>query len=220
MGGLDLGGAETAAATGGLDEAGEPDAVDDVLVADLVFLSDADGEAVGNLDAEGSHVVVGGELVVSEGFDEDAAGAVWHGDEVKVALQDAVLAGGSVDGDIAEVRTYASAMAVGEGKVVAVHGGLLTVGEQCIPLSCVYLYLVYIVTLVVHEGFDACGAAHADIVLGGVTSAYYCYCLFHCVIRFLHLSVSAAMSSGMGLWKLSCRPVAGCMNPSVRAWRA
>ncbi len=105
--GFHLADAEGTTACIGFDETGQTDALDDFGGRGEVFAT-AHHEAVADMDTgQRTQVIVERKLIESEGFDENTAGAVGEADEIEVALQDAVLARRTVDGDVGEIEPVA-----------------------------------------------------------------------------------------------------------------
>ena len=232
--GLHLCRAEGGTASGGLHEARQTDARHDVLVAHLLVVTNLHEQAVGNGNAESTHVIVEHELVVGHGFDEDATGRVRHSNEVEVALQLAVLARSTMNRDVGKVGKDRLAFCL-EAEVVSVDFASTAIRKQSLPFASMNLYLIYIITRGIDERSNAFRAAHTYIMFRAITATNYCYCLFHLrfdylrftiyllfnylsdAVFFLHLLSNASISSGSSLEKNISWPVVGCLKPSVFA---
>ena len=180
---LHLGDAEAAAAGIGLHEAGQADVVDDLIVRHQVFTAATYHQTLADADAKTLQVLIQCELVEGHGLYEHAAGGVGETDEVEIALQDAVLAGRSVNGDVGEVGLHGATTNL-EGEVFAAHGHTFAVGKFCLPFKAVQHYDEYFEFLLVHEAVDALCTAQAHLMLGTVATAddgYYFF-LFHFII--------------------------------------
>ena len=151
--------AEAAAVGGGLDEARHSDALFHLVVADEFFIATADEQAVGHADTIAAQVVVEYKLVERHGLDEYAAGAVGQVDELKVALQQAVLSGCAVDGDVGIVEDD-QFVALFEREVVAVDGSRCSVSEHGMPVETSHLDDVDVVALLVEKRVEALGRTH------------------------------------------------------------
>ena len=136
-------------------------------------------QTVGYRYAHASHIVVHYELIVGHCLDEYITGTVGHSYQVEVTLENAILAWCAVYGDVAIIGTDAFALLVQEREVVFVNrGALLVFTNERLPFSCMHLYLIYIIALLVQERCYSCSAAHTYVMLGGITSANYCNNLF------------------------------------------
>ena len=190
VGGLYLGHSEARASGIWLDETGKSDAVDDFLIGHTLHAVSYE-DAVGNVDfGEGAEEVVQGIFVEGQRLYQHSAGAVWDADDVEVALQYAVFARCTVDGDIGEVEELAFVVA-GIAEVVVVDGypcGSLIIGKVIgrvvwthdgMHVVSFLFHDVAIVFLFVHEGQDTACTAQAHIVLGAVSSGNDGNLLFH-----------------------------------------
>ena len=133
----------------GFDEAGQPQAGDEVLDGGH-GLTAANEHAVGDVHlGVGTQEVVQRKLVERQRFYEHVAGGIGHANQVEVALQDTVLARCAVDGDVGKVEGMA-AVGCGEGEVVAVDGTALVavVGG---PVAARDIYDVAVVLFAVHK---------------------------------------------------------------------
>ena len=138
--------------------------VDDFAVSDQILVATANHQTLGDADAEAFQVLVQCELIEGHGLDEHTTGGVGHVDEVEIALQDAILAGGAVDGDVGEVGMHRAAADL-ERKVFPTDGHALVVRKMGFPDETRNLDNEDFKFLLVNETLDALCTAQADIVL-------------------------------------------------------
>ena len=101
---------EGAAAGIGLDETRESDALDDFLRSGQ-RLSATHHQAVADMDAgKCAKIIIKRELVESKCLNKYATGAVRETDQVEITLENTVLAGRTMDGDVSEIEGLALAV--------------------------------------------------------------------------------------------------------------
>ena len=159
---LHLGDAEARSSRIGFHKAGEPETTDDVGIR-WPRHAPAYEDAVRDMHfGEGAKEIVESKLVECQGFHEHATRAIGHPDDVKVALQDAVLAGRSVDGDVGKVEGIACAV-VGKTEIVAINGanrgsgivvlriGLPVGSHHDVHRAALLLHQIAIIFFTIHE---------------------------------------------------------------------
>ena len=150
VGVLHLTDTEATAVSGRFDEDGHTEALLNLLL--VVLLATAEQDAVGNIDAETTEVVVEHELIEGHGLDKHSTRRIGQMDEVEVSLNRAVLAWLSVDSDICIVEHHDLTLLIDEGEVVTVDRCRRAVLEIDVPVLSLDVDDVDVVLLLIEEG--------------------------------------------------------------------
>ena len=146
-------------------EAGHADALLDLIIADQFLIALTDQQGVGHADTITTQILVKYELIESHCLYQHAAGAIWHVNQIKVALQQPVLTWSTMDSDIGIIEQLGLSVLY-KGEIVAVNLGCRTVMQFNMPILSLDVNDIDIITLLVEEGVKSLSRAQRHIVLG------------------------------------------------------
>ena len=120
--------------------------------------------AIGHRATERLQVVVQRELVERQRLNQHITSRVRQVDEVKVALQDTVLARGAMDGDVGVVKTHFLSL-VHKREVVTVDGGSSALRKIHMPVLESQNGNKHVVTVLIKGFIEALSGAQGHLVL-------------------------------------------------------
>ena len=139
-----------------LDKTGHTEPARYFGIAQKPLLSPTDENAVGHIHTEATKIVVEHILIERHGLNEDATGRIRYMEQFKIALHNAILAGGAVDGDIGIVEDHGSPLISKEKSFLSTGNGIAIL-EVHLPRLSFHLHYIDIVALFVEEGVEPLG---------------------------------------------------------------
>ena len=137
-------------------EARHTDALLYLIIAYQFLIALTDEQRLCYTDTVAAQILVQHELIERHRLNQYATGRVRQSDEVKVTLQDTILARCTMNGDIGVVKEGGLAV-YHEREIVAVNLGRQTVGQFNMPVLSLDINDIDVIALLVEEGVESLG---------------------------------------------------------------